>query len=208
MALMRALPNMTVIDLADAVEIEQAVTAVADHQGPVYLRLKRGEIPVIFDETHQFSLKKAQLIVDGDAACIVASGMMVPAAIVAATTLAENGVATSVVNCPVVKPIDTETVLAAARRSRVVVTAENHSVVGGLGSAVAEIVAEAGLGVPLRRVGIKDVFGESGSREYLFDKFGLGVQHIVDAVWQTVHPGTRAPIAPQMAAAPGTYAPV
>jgi len=208
MALMRALPNMTVVDLADATEISQAVEEVAAHPGPVYLRLKRGEIPVIFDRTHRFTLRRAQVVVQGGEACLVASGMMVPAALAAAETLSRNGVSTAVVNSPVVKPLDAETVLGAIRGARVVVTAENHSIMGGLGSAVAEALAGAGLGVPLRRIGLQDTFAESGSREFLFEKYGLGVQDIVDAVWAQIAPGKTAPRAPAMANVPGTYSPV
>ena len=208
MALMRALPNMSVVDLADATEISQAVEEVAAHSGPVYLRLKRGEIPVIFEDTHRFTLRRAQVVVQGGEACLVASGMMVPAALAAAETLSRNGVSTTVVNSPVVKPLDAETILGAIRGARVVVTAENHSIVGGLGSAVAEALAGAGLGVPLRRIGLQDRFAESGSREFLFEKYGLGVQDIVDAVWAQIAPGKSAPRAPAMAKVPGTYSPV
>jgi len=208
MALMRALPNMSVVDLADATEISQAVEEVAAHSGPVYLRLKRGEIPVIFEDTHRFTLRRAQVVVQGGEACLVASGMMVPAALAAAETLSRNGVSTTVVNSPVVKPLDAETILGAIRGARVVVTAENHSIVGGLGSAVAEALAGAGLGVPLRRIGLQDTFAESGSREFLFEKYGLGVQDIVDAVWAQIAPGKTAPRAPAMANVPGTYSPV
>jgi len=208
MALMRAMPNMMVLDLADATEISQAVRAVADRKGPVYMRLKRGEIPIVVDPSHKFSLHKAQLAKQGKDACIVASGMMVPAALVAADLLEEQGVSTAVVNSPVVKPLDADTILAAAAGARVVVTAENHSVIGGLGSAVAEALAEAGLPVPLRRIGVPDVFAESGTREYLFERYNLGVQNIVDAVWTTVAPNTPVPVAPALPAVPGTYAPV
>jgi len=208
MALMRAMPNMMVLDLADATEISQAVRAAADRKGPVYMRLKRGEIPVVVDPSHKFSLHKAQLAKQGKDACIVASGMMVPAALVAADLLEEQGVSTAVVNSPVVKPLDADTILAAAAGARVVVTAENHSVIGGLGSAVAEALAEAGLPVPLRRIGVPDVFAESGTREYLFERYNLGVQNIVDAVWTTVAPNTPVPVAPALPAVPGTYAPV
>lgn len=207
-ALMRALPNMMVVDLADATEISQAVFAVVERRGPVYLRLKRGEIPVVAEPSHRFSLSKAHVAKQGRDACIVASGMMVPAALVAADVLEEHGVATCVVNSPVIKPLDAATIVDAARGARVVVTAENHSVIGGLGSAVSEALAEAGAGVPLRRIGIADVFAESGSREYLFDRYNLGVQNIVDAVWTVVAPKQPAPVAPAMPATPGTYSPV
>ncbi|MCZ7564658.1 MAG: transketolase family protein [Burkholderiales bacterium] len=207
-ALMRALPNMTVVDLADAVEISQAVRAVVERRGPVYLRLKRGEIPVVSEASRRFSLHEAQVAKKGREACIVASGMMVPAALVAADVLDANGVSTCVINSPVIKPLDAATIVAAARGARAVVTAENHSVIGGLGSAVAEALAEAGVGVPLRRIGVADVFAESGSREYLFDRYNLGVQNIVDAAWITIAPTKPVPAAPAMPLTAGTYAPV
>ncbi len=207
-ALMRALPNFTVVDLADATEIDQAVEAVAAQPGPVYLRLKRGEIPLIFDSSHRFSLREAQVIADGQEVCIVASGMMVPAAQAAAQALREAGRSACVVNSPVIKPLDHRTIVAKARKASVVVTAENHSVIGGLGSAVAEALAEAGVGVPLRRVGLLDVFAESGSREYLFEKYKLGVRDIIGAAWGQVGKGRPQPEAPEIESAAGTYAPV
>lgn len=208
MALMRALPNMTVFDLADASEIEQAVAVAADIQGPVYLRLKRGEIPVIFGKEHLFDGKHAHVVLQGSDVCLVASGMMVPATLAAAEVLRSNGVFATVVNSPVVKPLDAQTVVNAARGAKAVVTAENHSVIGGLGSAVSEAVARAGLGVAVSTVGLQDVFAESGSREFLFEKYGLSVQALVNAAWQAVRPGTEAPTAPSLPVEPGTYAPV
>ena len=209
-ALMRALPNMMVVEPADASEIRQAVAALADHRGPVYMRLKRGEIPAIFDSTHQFDLLKAQILTGGERSdvCIVAAGMMIPAALAAAVTLEENGLAVSVINAPVVKPLDTATIVSIARLSRVVVTAENHTVIGGLGSAVAEAIGEAAVGVPLRRVGIADVFAESGSREYLFSRYGLDTQSIVRAAWGALGIERPEPIAPILQTTPGAYAPV
>jgi transketolase len=207
-ALMRALPNMTVVDLIDATEITQAVSAAADHKGPVYLRLKRGEIPVIFDETHRFSLRKAQVLVRGTDVCIVASGMMVPAALLAAQALTAHGLSTSVVNSPVIKPLDAETILSVACAARLIISAENHSIVGGLGSAVAEALAEAGIGVPLRRIGLNDVFAESGSREFLFQKYGLGVGNIVQTAWSELRKGSPAPKVKEIESTPGNYAPV
>jgi len=209
-ALMRALPNMTVIEPADATEIEQAVAAVADHPGPVYLRLKRGEIPKIFDDDHRLDLRKAQVLIGGDSSdvCLVASGMMIPPTLAAARCLADNGVCAAVINVPVLKPLDAATIISVARRVRVVITVENHTVVGGLGSAVAEVLAEAGIAPPLRRIGIMDVFAESGSREFLFNRYGLATQSIVDAAWRGVAVNRPVPTAPAMEASPGTYAPV
>ena len=209
-ALMRALPNMTVVEPADAVETEQAVAAVASHPGPVYLRLKRGEIPRIFDDDHKLDLRKAQILLGGDArdVCLIAAGMMIPAALAAARCLAENGVSAAVINVPVLKPLDAAVIVSLARQVRLVVTAENHTIIGGLGSAVAEVLAEAGSAVPLRRIGIIDVFAESGSREFLFNRYGLATQNIVDAVWRGLGIAQSVPRTPAMETSAGSYAPV
>jgi transketolase len=209
-ALMRALPNLTVVEPADAIETKQVVAAIADRPGPVYLRLKRGEIPLIFDDDHRLDLAKAQILTGGEGTdvCIIASGMMIPAALAAARTLTENGITAAVINVPVIKPLDGATIAAMARRARIVITAENHTIVGGLGSAVAEALAEAGTSAPLRRVGIADTFAEAGSREYLFAKYGLGTQNIIGAAWRGLAINRPTPIAPVIEASPGVYAPV
>jgi transketolase len=209
-ALMRALPNMTVVEPADAVEVAQSVAAIADHPGPVYLRLKRGENPLIFEDSHRLDLSRAQTLKGGTACevCIIAAGMMIPMALAAARTLEENGLSATVINAPVIKPLDAATVVAAARQSRIVVTAENHTVFGGLGSAVAESLAEASVAAPLRRVGIADVFAESGSREFLFTKYGLSTQAIIDAAWRGLAINRPVPAAPVAETSPGAYAPV
>jgi transketolase len=209
-ALMRALPNMTVVDPADATEVRQAVGAIADRPGPVYLRLKRGEIPEIFDAGHRLDLDHAETVLgEGEVdACILAAGMMVPAALAAARVLNAHGVSVSVVNVAVIKPLDDAAIVAAAQRSRVLVTAENHTVIGGLGSAVAEALAEAGVTTPLRRVGIADVFAESGSREYLFAKYGLGTRDIVETIWRALAINRPLPEIPVPATTPGEYSPV
>jgi transketolase len=208
-AIMRALPNMTVIDVADATEIKQVVPAIADHPGPVYLRLKRGEIPVIFDDGHKFSLTRAQQLTHGTDAAIIANGMMLPAALTAADALAAAGVQASVLNVPVIKPLDTATVYDAIRGVRTVVTAENHTVVGGLGSAVAEAMAEAGISATLRRVGIRDTFAEGArTTPWLFKAYGLTAQTVVDAVWEGLGEAGPAPAAETIPTAEGEYAPV
>ena len=142
-ALMRALPNMTVVDVADAVETRQVVAAIADVPGPVYVRLKRGEIPVIFDDDHVLRLGQACVVSAGSDVALFASGMMLAAALSAARALGGHGVSVCVINVPTIKPLDSAAVLAAAGSVRLVVTAENHSVIGGLGSAVAEEHAKA-----------------------------------------------------------------
>jgi transketolase len=208
-ALMRALPNMTVIDVADAVEIHQAVGLIADLPGPAYLRLKRGDIPVIFDEDHELSLERALIVVPGDEIALMASGMMLSTALAAADVLADAGVSASVVNVPVIKPLDRATVIEAASGATAVITAENHSVIGGLGSAVAEVLAEAGLARPLRRVGLHDTFAEGAqSAASLFLKYGLGTQDIVDAAWSVLRCQGAAPRATPVDAPTGAYSPV
>lgn len=208
-ALMRAIPNMTVVDVADAVEITKALPAIMNVPGPVYLRLKRGEIPVIFDDDHEFSMDRAQVLTEGSDIAIVANGMMLSAALSAASTLEKAGVSVAVVNVPVVKPLDRATIAELGRRVPVIITAENHTVIGGLGSAVCEVIAEEGLGARVSRVGLRDTFAE-GSRTAppLFKKYGLSTQDLIDRAWELLgRPGT-APIAEAVAASEGEYAPV
>jgi transketolase len=208
-ALMRAIPNMTVIDVADATQVRAALPSIADVPGPVYLRLKRGEVPVIFDEGHEFSLTTAQTLIEGDELAVIASGMMLASAISAAAALAAAGVSVRVVNVPVIKPLDAETIRRTVSRVSAVITAENHSVIGGLGSAVAETIAEAGLGRPLRRIGLRDTFAE-GARTAppLFRKYRLGTQDIVDCAWELLGRPGPPPPAPATVAAEGEYSPV
>jgi transketolase len=208
-ALMRAVPNMTVVDVADAVEVRQVANAIVDVDGPVYVRLKRGEIPVIFGDDHRLRLDRADVLCRGKDVALFASGMMLAPALAAARLLGEHGVTVSVVNVPVIKPLDAATVTAVATAAKVVVTAENHTVVGGLGSAVAEVLAETGLGRPLRRVGLRDTFAE-GSRTgpYLFGKYGLSTQALTDAAWTALGRRDRAPSAAVAAAEEGEYSPV
>jgi transketolase len=207
-ALMRALPNMTVVDVADATETRQAVRAAAEHPGPVYLRLGRGEIPVIFDDDRRFSLSRAQTLATGRELVLIASGMMLATVLAAAQTLRDSGVDVGIVNVPVIKPLDTDTILAACAGARAVITAENHSVIGGLGSAVAEALAEGGTSARLTRVGIRDRFAESGSRPYLFSRYGLSVARIVAEAWRMLDRTGPPPPAREIAAQEGAYAPV
>jgi transketolase len=208
-ALMRAVPNMTVVDVADATQIRAALPSIADVPGPVYLRLKRGEIPVIFDDDHEFSLTTAQTLIEGTDLAVIASGMMLSSAINAADTLAAGGVSASVVNVPVIKPLDTDSIIRAVSGVSAVITAENHSVIGGLGSAVAETMAEAGLGVPLRRIGLRDTFAEGArTASFLFRKYRLGTQDIVDTAWELLHREGQPPRVQATEPAEGEYAPV
>jgi transketolase len=174
------------------------------------MRLKRGEIPAIFDDDHVFELNKAQVLSGGARSdvCIVSAGMMIPAAVAAAATLEETGLFVTVINAPVIKPLDKGTLLAAIQHTRVVITAENHTIIGGLGSAVAEVMSEAGIGVPLRRLGIADIFAESGSREFLFTRYGLDTQSMIQAAWMALDLRQPVPVAPVLRTTPGAYAPV
>jgi transketolase len=208
-ALMRTLPNMTVVDVADATETRQVVPAIADVPGPVYVRLKRGEIPVIFGDDHVLRLGRAEVLVAGTDVALFASGMMLAAALAAARVLGERAVSVSVINVPVIKPLDSATVLATAAGARLVVTAENHSIIGGLGSAVAETIAEAGLGRPLRRVGLRDTFAEGASdAPFLFKKYGLSTGTLVETIWSALGRSGPAPLVPVAAADSGEYSPV
>ncbi|TDO89583.1 transketolase family protein [Enemella evansiae] len=208
-AIMRALPNMTVIDVADAVQIEQVVPEIADLPGPVYLRLKRGEIPVIFDDTHRLRVGPVQPLLDGAELCLVTSGMMLPATLAAARVLREHGVAAGVVNAPTLKPFDAPGLLAALDGTRGVISIENHTIIGGLGSCVAETLAEAGVGVPLRRIGLDDTFAEgSKTAPYLFEKYGLSSQRIVNTAWELLGLAGAAPTVVQPETEAGEYAPV
>jgi transketolase len=207
-ALMRAVPNMTVVDLADATQIRAALPSIADTPGPVYLRLKRGEIPVIFEDDHEFSLT-AQTLIEGTDLALIASGMMLSSAISAAGTLAAGGVSASVVNVPVIKPLDADSIIRAVSGVSAVITAENHSVIGGLGSAVAETIAEAGLARPLRRIGLRDTFAEGArTAPHLFRKYRLSTQDIVDTAWRLLHRAGQPPVVQAAEAAEGEYAPV
>lgn len=181
-ALMRALPGMMVVEPADAGQIRSAVAAIAAYHGPVYLRLKRGEIPVMADNpAARFELGTAQVLREGPDAVVFASGLMVTLALAAAQQLASRGQEITVVNVHTIKPLDTDLICDLAERTGVVVTAENHTVIGGLGSAVAEVLFEAGLTCRGTRIGIPDTFAEGASPAYLFSKYGLSTDAIVAA---------------------------
>ena len=208
-ALMRAIPGMTVIDVADAVEVSQVPRAIVDIDGPVYVRLKRGEIPVIFGAGHELRLDRADVLSTGEDVALFASGMMLAPALAAGRVLGGVGVSVGVVNVPVLKPLDAATVAGVAASARVVITAENHLVTGGLGSAVAEVLAESGIGRRLRRIGLRDTFAEGAlTAAYLFGKYGLSTQAIVDQAWALLAKAGPAPSAGPVPAQEGEYSPV
>ena len=179
-SLMRTLPNMTVINPADAKEAEAAVLAAIDYQGPVYIRLGRAETKDIHDASYHFEWGKAEVLRQGSDVTIFATGIMTAKALDAAETLAKQEVQAEVINVHTIKPLDEETVIASAKKTGKVVTAEEHSIIGGLGSAVAEVLARQ---CPTKQafVGVQDSFGESGSPNDLLEKYGLTTEAIVKA---------------------------
>ena len=179
-ALMRTLPNMTVIVPCDAVEIEKAVFAAAEINGPVFIRTGRVPVDIITEKDTPFTVGKANTLREGTDVAIIACGIEVAQALKAAEELAAEGVSARVINMHTVKPLDTEAVLKAAAECGAVVTAEEHSIIGGLGSAVAEVLADK-QNVPFERVGIKDHFGESGKPDELYERFGLTAKYIKEA---------------------------
>ncbi len=181
LAIMRSIPNMRVIDPADSTELESAMEVIAGMSGPFYLRTPRGNVPRIFDpSTYQFKLGKALQIREGKDLTIIACGIEVSQSIDAADELNNRGISARVINMSSIKPIDENAILCAARETGCMVVAENHSIYGGFGGAVSEILSE-NFPVPIIRVGIKDRFGEVGPVNWLMDKFQIGSQDIVKA---------------------------
>ncbi len=180
-AILRSIPNFTVIVPCDYYEAKAAVEAAAEYNGPVYLRLTRGAVPFVFDEKYQFEWGKVVPLRDGQDVTIFATGVMVDQALKAAEILETEGISAHVVNVHTLKPLDLEGVIRAAQKTGAVITAEEHSIYGGLGSAIAEVLAE-NASLPMQRVGIKDTFGESGEPDELMEKYGLVDKNIVEAV--------------------------
>ncbi|WP_434510993.1 transketolase family protein [Desulfitobacterium sp. AusDCA] len=184
-AIMRALPNMTVLVPADGEETRQAIYAAAHHKGPVYIRMGRLDVPLLFDENYTFEIGKANVLREGSDVVIFANGVMVAAALEAAEESAKRGINAAVVNVASVKPLDQETIIRMAKATGAVVTAEEHTVIGGLGSAVAEVLAE-NAPAPMARVGIKDSFGQSGRPYELLEKYGLTSKEIMEAIGEVL----------------------
>ncbi len=179
-AIMRAVPNMTVIVPADGVETKGAIRAAAAYRGPVYVRLGRNKVPTIFPADYRFEIGKGCEMAPGSDLTFVTTGLMTAQALAAAELLRKEGISARVVHLGTVKPLDAEIVLKAARETGAIVTAEEHSVVGGLGGAVAEFLGER-CPVPLKRVGVQDRFGTSGKAEELLKYFGLTPEDLVEA---------------------------
>lgn len=183
--IMRAVPNMTVLVPADGEETRQVILAAAEYKGPVYIRMGRLALPVLFGEDYHFEIGKANVLKDGTDVALMANGMMVSMALEAADQLAAEGISVSVVNVASVKPLDEETIVRVAKQTKAVVTAEEHNIIGGLGSAVAEVLSER-QPTPMVRVGLKDRFGESGRPQELLEKFGLTRENLVKAVHEVL----------------------
>lgn len=184
-AIMRAVPNMVVLVPADGEETRQAIFAAANYYGPVYIRMGRLDVPLLFGEDYSFEIGKANVLKEGTDVAIMANGVMVSMALEAAAELAAEGINVSVVNVASVKPLDEETIVRIAKTTRAVVTAEEHNIIGGLGSAISEVLAEK-QPTPIVRVGLKDTFGESGKPSELLEKYGLTKPALVKAVHEVL----------------------
>ena len=179
-AVMRCMPNMTVICPGDPYETQQAVCAATDFVGPVYLRTVRCPVPVVFDDKHTFEIGRSYTLHEGGDVTIMATGMMTPKALDAVIALEKDGVKARMIHMPTIKPMDQEVIVRASRETGHIITVENHSRLGGLGGAVAEVLTEH---APcyLTRLGFPDTFGESGDNEAVFSKFGVNTEHIIAA---------------------------
>ncbi len=184
-AVMRVIPHMTVIVPADGPETIQAIEAAAEHKGPCYVRVGRNKVPTVCAEDYKFKIGKAHVFNPGKEAAIIATGIMVAEALKARDLLKAEGIDAGVINMSTIKPLDAEAVISAAKRCGAIVTAEEHSIIGGLGGAVAEVLAES-MPAPLVRVGVKDTFGTSGDGEGLMKHYGLSAGDIVAAVKEAI----------------------
>lgn len=177
-SIMRSLPNMVVLNPADAVETKQCIKVAAEYNGPVYIRLGRSKTPVIFDESYKFEIGKGVELKEGSDVTIIATGIMVGKALEASEELEKSGINARVINISTIKPIDKDMIIKAAKETKGIVTVEEHSIIGGLGSAVAEVVSENNP-TKVLRIGTMDKFGESGDGNDLLEKYGLTVENIV-----------------------------
>jgi transketolase len=184
-AIMRVIPNMKVIVPADGVETEKAVAAVVGTPGPAYLRLGRSGVPIIYEESYRFRLGKASILRDGSDVAIIAIGTMVQIALVAAEALSKEGISARVINMSTIKPIDRDAIVSAVNETGALVTAEEHNIIGGLGSAVSEIVCETSP-APVQRVGIDDRFGQSGEPKEMMAAYGLTAENVAEAARRAI----------------------
>lgn len=179
-ALMRAIPNMVVLSPADGVETKKMIFAAAEYNGPVYIRMGRLDVETIFDEeTYTFEIGRANVLKQGNDLAIIATGLMTYEAIKAAEELERKGIKARVINCGSIKPLDKETIMAAAKETKFIITAEEHNIIGGLGGAVSELLSE-NYPTKVLKLGINDEFGQSGKAQELLEKYGLTAARIVE----------------------------
>jgi len=188
-AIFRGVPNLTIVDPCDALEIEQAVPAIAAHCGPVYMRLLRGQVPLVLDEYgYKFELGKAKLLRDGREAIIVSSGFMTMRSLEVAEALRADGTDVGVLHVPTIKPLDEEAIVREASRSgRLFIVAENHSTVGGLGEAVAGTLLRAGVAPAFRQIALPDAFLDAGALPTLHDKYGISAAAMSASIKSWLH---------------------
>ncbi len=184
-SLMRSLPNMVVLSPADAIETRQCIIKAAEHNGPVYIRLGRAKVPVVLDENYEFQIGKGIELKEGTDVTIIATGVMVEKALIASEKLAEEGISARVINMASIKPIDEDIIIKAAKETKGIVTVEEHSIIGGLGSAVTEVASEK-QPTHVIRIGTMDTFGESGDGFELLEKYGLNVENIISKVKEII----------------------
>ncbi len=184
-ALMRTIPGMVILNPADDVEAEKAVFAAAEYEGPVYLRFGRLAVPRIFDEDYKFEIGKGVELTEGNDVAIIATGLMVNEALMAAEELKKEGINARVINMATIKPLDNDIVIKAAKETGAIVTAEEHNVIGGLGGAVSEVICE-NYPVPVVKLGVEDTFGRSGPAVELLHIYGLDAEHIVAKAKQAI----------------------
>lgn len=187
-AIFRGMPNMTIIDPCDAIDIQQAVPAIYEHDGPVYMRLLRGKVPVILDRfpDYTFEIGKARLLTEGQDVLVISSGLMTMRAVQARDLLAQQGISVAILHSPTIKPLDEETICReAAKRNCLVITAENHTVIGGLGEAVASALMRNGISRPFRQVGLPDAFLDAGALPTLHDRYEISARSLASniATW-------------------------
>jgi transketolase len=180
-AIMRAMANMVTVCPADEVETTQAVKAIVDYEGPVYLRLTRPTSPILFDDTYRFELGKAVTVRQGGDVTVFSTGIHTTRVFEAAEALAADGIEIKLVHVPTIKPLDEEAVVEAARETGFVITAEEHTIIGGLGGAIAETLSDK-YPVSVKRTGLADVFGESGPNDDLLEKYGISVAKITESI--------------------------
>ena len=180
-SLMRSIPNMTVIVPADAEETKQAIKFAAEYKGPVFIRIARTNLPDIFDETYKFDYKKAKLMKEGTDVTLITNGETLVETIDCAKMLSDKRISAEIINVPVVKPIDKETIIKSAQKTNRVITIENHSIIGGLGSAVCEVLSE-NYPVKINRIGTNDEFGQSGTAKELMTHYGLNAEKLAEKI--------------------------